>query len=89
MLQSLSYKNVLLRGYAVIRDADDRPVSRAAALGPGAAISIQFADARVSAVTGSDAGTPLPPSDTPPTPSRKRSVKPAAPEKPPEQGNLF
>ena len=89
VLQSLSYKNVLLRGYAVIRDADDRPVSRAAALGPGAAISIQFADARVSAVTGGEAGTPLPPSDTPPTPSRKRSVKPAAPEKPPEQGNLF
>lgn len=47
MLQSLSYKNVLQRGYAVIRDAGDRPVSRAVALGAGAAISIGFSDGHV------------------------------------------
>ncbi|MFS8046717.1 exodeoxyribonuclease VII large subunit [Rhizobium sp. BR 314] len=90
ILQSLSYKNVLKRGYAVVRDEDDRPVSLAAALSTGAAISIEFADGRIGAVTG-DAAIP-PPSSTPPSgtsPSKKRAVKPAEATAPPKQGSLF
>ena len=52
MLQSLSYKNVLARGYAVIRDENDRPVSRAEGISQGQAIAIEFADGRVAAVAG-------------------------------------
>jgi exodeoxyribonuclease VII large subunit len=91
ILQSLSYKNVLKRGYAVIRDEDDRPVSLAAALSTGAAISIEFADGRIGAVTGDDAIPPSP--STPlssPAPSKKRVSKPAEPAAaPPKQGSLF
>ncbi|MCZ3379607.1 exodeoxyribonuclease VII large subunit [Rhizobium sp. AG207R] len=90
ILQSLSYKNVLKRGYAVVRDEDDRPVSLAATLSTGAAISIEFADGRIGAVTGDDASPPS--SSTPPSatsPVKKRATKPAEPAVPPKQGSLF
>ncbi|MGN6774011.1 exodeoxyribonuclease VII large subunit [Rhizobium sp.] len=90
ILQSLSYKNVLKRGYAVVRDEDDRPVSLAAALSTGAAISIEFADGRIGAMTGDDASPPS--SSTPPSGtalSKKRVTKPAEPAAPPKQGSLF
>ena len=41
MLNSLSYKNVLARGYAIVRDADDKIISRADGTVP---VSIEFAD---------------------------------------------
>ncbi len=85
MLQSLSYKNVLMRGYAVIRDAGDRPVSRAAALDQGAEIIIEFADGRVAAVTGEGGGAP-----SGSMPSQKPAAKPAKKADPPAgQGSLF
>ena len=94
MLQSLSYKNVLQRGYAVIRDAGDRPVSRAVALGAGAAISIEFSDGRVSAVTEGGEGAPGRPAIEPqssPAPAKAvaapRSAKRTDP--PAGQGSLF
>ncbi|MDK4740871.1 exodeoxyribonuclease VII large subunit [Rhizobium sp. CNPSo 3464] len=90
ILQSLSYKNVLKRGYAVVRDATDRPVSLAAALATGAAISIEFADGRIGAVTGDNPATAspgVPPEGTPPP--KKRAAKPADAADPPKQGSLF
>lgn len=58
ILQSLSYKNVLKRGYAVIRDEDNNPLTRAAAVTSGTMVSMEFADGRVSAVaTGEDVAT--------------------------------
>lgn len=41
MLQSLSYKNVLSRGYAIVRDKDNKIISRA---DDGRPASIEFAD---------------------------------------------
>jgi exodeoxyribonuclease VII large subunit len=78
VLQSLSYKNVLKRGYAVIRDEDNTPVSQAAALSAGMGIAIEFADGRIGAIT-TEGGTP-------PGGAKKRSTKPAEPTK---QGSLF
>ncbi|MBY5836189.1 exodeoxyribonuclease VII large subunit [Rhizobium leguminosarum] len=78
VLQSLSYKNVLKRGYAVIRDEDNRPVSQAAQLSAGMGIAIEFADGRVGAMA-TEGGTP-------PAGAKKRSAKPADP---PKQGSLF
>nr|WP_314090791.1 exodeoxyribonuclease VII large subunit [uncultured Shinella sp.] len=85
VLQSLSYRNVLKRGYALVRDEEGVPVKGAAALGPGRAIAIEFADGSVEAVTG--AGTPSGGS----TPSRKKPAKPEAEaaKPPPRQGSLF
>jgi len=84
ILQSLSYKNVLMRGYAVIRDAGDRPVSRAASLTHPQPVVLEFADGRVSAVTGEG--------DTPPAAvtAPKTVAKPARKAEPPAgQGSLF
>ncbi|MGA1803076.1 exodeoxyribonuclease VII large subunit [Rhizobium sp. HT1-10] len=89
VLQSLSYKNVLKRGYAVVRDEDDRPVSSAALLSAGAALSIEFADGRIGAVTSEDGTTPAPAGGAP---MKKRTPKPAEPAasvEPPKQGTLF
>jgi exodeoxyribonuclease VII large subunit len=78
VLQSLSYKNVLKRGYAVIRDEENKPVPQAAALSSGMGISIEFADGRIGALTTEGGAAPAG--------ARKRSVKPA---EPPKQGSLF
>lgn len=91
VLQSLSYRNVLKRGYAVVRDAEDRPVSLAGALASGQAIGIEFADGRVSATVGEGGGPPVASPSSPPTaeaaPSpRKRSAKP---DDGGNQGSLF
>ncbi len=45
MLQSLSYKNVLARGYAIVRDADNQIISRADGAQPA---TIEFADGVVT-----------------------------------------
>ncbi|MBB4288042.1 exodeoxyribonuclease VII large subunit [Rhizobium leguminosarum] len=78
VLQSLSYKNVLKRGYAVIRDEDNRPVSQASALSAGMGIVIEFADGRVGALTTEGGSVPAS--------ARKRSTQTA---EPPKQGSLF
>jgi len=78
MLQSLSYRNVLKRGYALVRDEDGVPVKSAAELGPGRAIAIEFADGTVDAVTGSGGGTP-----------RKKPAKAEAEKPATRQGSLF
>nr|CAD6427357.1 exodeoxyribonuclease VII large subunit [Rhizobium sp. Q54] len=87
ILQSLSYKNVLKRGYAVVRDAGGRPLTRAAAIGAGQALAIEWADGRVSAVAGAEAATVPPP--TPATEVPRKKPKPATVSEPPKQGSLF
>jgi exodeoxyribonuclease VII large subunit len=79
MLQSLSYRNVLKRGYALVRDEEGAPVKGAAELGPGRAIAIEFADGTVDAVTGSGGGTP----------QRKKAGKAEAEKPATRQGSLF
>lgn len=89
MLQSLSYKNVLMRGYAVVRDAEDRPVSRAAALENGATIAIEFADGRIAAVTGGSDG-PAPAAGMPSAAKAGTAARPPKKADPPAgQGSLF
>ncbi|WP_137134854.1 exodeoxyribonuclease VII large subunit [Rhizobium sp. FKY42] len=90
MLQSLSYKNVLKRGYAVIRGEDDRPLTRAANIAAGQMLSIEFADGHVQATAGDTDAPPPAPSGVvlgPASAPRKKPTKQAT-EKP-EQGSLF
>jgi exodeoxyribonuclease VII large subunit len=92
VLQSLSYKNVLQRGYAVVRDAGERPLTRAAGIASGSLMSIEFADGRVSAISG-EAGGPVEPGSPPPSPApvppKRKAPKPDAASEPPKQGDLF
>jgi len=89
VLQSLSYKNVLQRGFAVIRDENNHPLTRAAGIGEGRAISVEFADGRISAVTGGEAPTEDPSSAARPSQSKKKLPRPEAAEEPAKQGTLF
>jgi exodeoxyribonuclease VII large subunit len=81
ILESLSYKNVLKRGYAVIRGDDERVLSSAASISEGDALSIEFADGTVKATAGENATTIA-------SPAKKRTTPKAAPEKG-NQGSLF
>lgn len=91
VLQSLSYKNVLKRGYAVVRDDADRPLTRASNIAEGSAISIEFADGRVAAVAGTGGGgMPDPVQAAPATiPPKRKAPKPDVTSGPPKQGSLF
>ncbi len=49
LLESLSFRRVLDRGYAVVRDGEGRAVTGAAALTAGEHVAVEFADGRVGA----------------------------------------
>ncbi|WP_394351102.1 exodeoxyribonuclease VII large subunit [Pannonibacter tanglangensis] len=59
LLKSLSYKDVLARGYALVRDAEGQPVRRPDDAPAGSRISIEVADGRFDAVV-SGGGAPAP-----------------------------
>ncbi len=78
LAESLSHRSILNRGFALVRDADDRLVKRAAELGIGDAIAIQFADGTVKAVTAGGSA-----------PAKPRQPSPAGKSGPGGQGSLF
>ncbi|WP_421872525.1 exodeoxyribonuclease VII large subunit [Pararhizobium sp.] len=82
ILQSLSYENVLKRGYALVRDETGAIVKSASALSVNQTINIQFADDTINAVTTEGSAPP------PAQPAKKRTEKPPA-VAPPKQGSLF
>lgn len=55
LLTSLSYTNVMKRGYAIIRDANDQVLTKAQQMSSSERISIELSDARVNAVVGDHA----------------------------------
>ena len=75
MLESLSFKRVLERGYAVMRDDSGRAVTAAAGVSVGDQVDVEFADGSVGAniTRGGDSAAPKP---------RAAKKKPAAREKP-------
>jgi exodeoxyribonuclease VII large subunit len=87
LLGALSYRSVLARGFALVRDEQGHPVHAAAGVGPGARLDLEFADGRVGATADADrpaAARPAKPAATEPKPSTpKRVVKPVG------QGSLF
>jgi exodeoxyribonuclease VII large subunit len=89
VLQSLSYKNVLKRGYAVVRDDGDHPLTRARDVGQGSQISIEFADGRIIALTGEATGSVEQSPALATAPRRKTLRTEAVATEPPKQGTLF
>ena len=47
LLDSLSYENVLARGFALAMDSAGRPVTEAASVSSGMAMTLQFRDGRI------------------------------------------
>lgn len=88
LLAALSYRSVLARGFALVRDEQGHAVRAAASVGPGDHLSIEFADGRVAATADSDrpvATRPAQPvvSEPKPAAAPKRIAKPVG------QGSLF
>ncbi len=52
LLEAVSYRSVLERGFALISDVDGEPVRSAAAVPSGAVLDIEFHDGHVTAVSG-------------------------------------
>jgi exodeoxyribonuclease VII large subunit len=55
LLVAFSYRDVLKRGFALVRDAEGRPLHAAADVPTGLRLEIEFADGRVGAVADGDA----------------------------------
>ncbi|MBI3701892.1 MAG: exodeoxyribonuclease VII large subunit [Afipia sp.] len=55
LLDALSYKGVLERGFALIRDADGKPLHRATNIFGGQHIDIELADGRIGAIADDSA----------------------------------
>jgi exodeoxyribonuclease VII large subunit len=83
LLAALSYRGVLSRGFALVRDAADRPLRTAAAVQPGVKLSIEFSDGRVGASAEGSTPTPV----SPPFTIRRRRRGSGSGD--PGQGNLF
>jgi exodeoxyribonuclease VII large subunit len=83
LLAALSYRGVLSRGFALVRDGAGQPLRTASAVSSGMALDIEFADGRV----GATAGGVSPRVESPPfarqRPARRRGGGD------PGQGNLF
>ena len=54
LLESVGYRRVLARGYALVHDAAGRPLHTAAEIMTGQALMIEFADGRIGAIAGSE-----------------------------------
>jgi exodeoxyribonuclease VII large subunit len=73
-LDSVSYMAVLERGFALVSDAAGHPLTRAAEVAKGAAVSIRFADGAVGATA--DGG-------------EAAAARPSRPRSPVRQGSLL
>ncbi len=81
LLAAFSYRSVLARGFALVRDRGGRPLRAAAGVAPGTSIDIEFSDGRVGARAEWVQTTT---SSTVERPKRRRRF-----QTPPEQGSLF
>ncbi len=58
LLSALSYKGVLSRGFALVRDDSGHPLHDAAGIAPGQRLAIEFADGRIAATADGDGPQP-------------------------------
>lgn len=78
LLDSLSYRRVLDRGFVLVRNAEGKALTRATQVVPGAALALAFADANVAATATGTAPEPEP---------KKTANKPG--KRDPRQGSLL
>jgi exodeoxyribonuclease VII large subunit len=86
LLAALSYRSVLARGFALVRDGAGHPLHSAASVVAGARLDVEFADGRVGATADGErvAKTPVKAAGNEPKPATPRRVT-----KPVGQGSLF
>ena len=90
LLNTLGYRQVLARGYAIIRDESGAPIRLAQEVGAGMRLDIGFSDGEVSAVAEAGGGPgERPTPNSSPKSSPKSSLKPAPAKPAGGQGSLF
>jgi exodeoxyribonuclease VII large subunit len=87
LLAALSYRSVLARGFALVRDEHGHALRAAANVGPGARLDLEFADGRVAATADTD--RPAAKTEAKPAPSEPKAAAPKRNVKPVGQGSLF
>ncbi|MDQ0511254.1 exodeoxyribonuclease VII large subunit [Ancylobacter amanitiformis] len=78
LMQALSYKGVLARGYALVRDAAGEPIHAARQIAAGQALEIEFHDGRLAATAGPAGASGEPPPAAPGSPAPSSSGRPRA-----------
>ena len=84
LMEAVSYRGVLARGFALVRDDAGPPLRRAAEVREGQALRIEFADGKIAAVAGERVGAPIAPAASAPSRRRARLDKDVE-----GQGSLF
>ncbi|MDO8979507.1 MAG: exodeoxyribonuclease VII large subunit [Afipia sp.] len=74
LLNALSYKGVLDRGFALVRDEHGQPLHAAANVGSGQHLTIEFADGRIGATADDDGTSAAKPKAAPAKPVSKRTT---------------
>ena len=82
LLGAMSYRGVLSRGFALVRDEAQKPLWRAEEVRQAQRLEIEFADGKIGAIAGGRVGPPL----TPPALLPRRRTKS---DKDDGQGSLF
>jgi exodeoxyribonuclease VII large subunit len=88
LLTALSYRGVLARGFALVRDRDGHPVHAAASVGPHARLLVEFADGTIGVTADADRpAATVAPASPPRSAAREARRRRAANSA--DQGNLF
>jgi exodeoxyribonuclease VII large subunit len=82
LLGAMSYRGVLSRGFALVRDESQKPLWRAEDVRQAQRLEVEFADGKIGAIAGGRVGPPL----TPPALLPRRRTKA---DKDDGQGSLF
>ncbi len=88
LLTALSYRSVLARGFALVRNDAGHPLHASADVAAGARLELEFSDGRVAATAGHDQPVLSPQPNPVTAPRRPRTPKRAA-KSSVDQGSLF
>lgn len=86
LFDSLNYKSVLARGYALVRDENNRPVRLASAVASGQNLSVEFSDGAVAVTVKGPTGNPGSPIKGRKAPASRAKAQVNTPKR---QGSLF
>ncbi len=87
VLESCSYRNVLARGFTVVRDQAGLALTRAAAISYGQTVEVEFYDSRRGAVINGEGADPKPQKKA--KKPQKKTKKPPSPSGDDGQGSLL
>lgn len=87
LLSALSYKSVLARGFALVRDEHGLALHAASAIGPSARLHLEFADGSVGATADADGSLAV--AHEPRPAANTSAAAPKRTTKPIDQGTLF